>query len=35
MSKTLSKYVTVFDYADKKLHVLLGSSTDVFLFSFT
>ena len=35
MSKTLNKYVTVLNYADKTLLVLLGARTGFLLSSFT
>ena len=35
MSKTLNKYMTTLDYADKALLVLSGASNDVSLCSFT
>ena len=33
MSKTLNKYITTLDYADKTLFVLSGAGSDVSLFS--
>ena len=35
MSKTINNYITVLDYADKTLLVLLGADSGVSLFSFT
>ena len=35
MSKTLNKYMTTLDYADKAFIVLSGASNDVSLCSFT
>ena len=35
MSKTLNKFVTAFDYAEKTLLVLSGASSGVSLCSFT
>ena len=32
MNKTLNKYITVFDYADKTLLVLPGTGSGVFHF---
>ena len=34
MSKTLNKYITALDYADKTLLVLSGASSGVSLCSF-
>ena len=35
MSKTLNKYITALDYADKNLLVLSSRNTGVSLYSFT
>ena len=35
ISKTLNKYITALDYADKTLLVLSGAGSGVSLFSFT
>ena len=35
LNKTLNKYITALDYADKALLVLSGVSSGVYLCSFT